>query len=1159
MDAATLLPASRLRLLYRVALSTILSLSAYITPSFAQYPVNSYVFSTTSTGLLEDVTTPTGSLIGSASDDAASSVTNIGFSFNYAGVNYTQFSVSSNGLMALGSTPVATTATNALATGANVKIMPYWDDLSTSTTGSVVYKLTGTAPNRKLVVDWFVRVPKNNAQAANTHFQCWLEETTNAITFVYGAAATNTGAYTIGVTSTGSEYYSVTVSSNTASTSTANNANTSAITSGRTYKFTPGLPVCASSLSPSAGATGVVPTATLSWAPGTSGGYPSTYDVYFGTSATPPLVSSAQAGTTYTPAAPLSWNTVYYWQVVPRTATGAATGCAVTAFTTAPLLAFDVARLTGISYSSIASSGNIVASWRNGTGTDDNLSNSVPIGFNFNYQGVACSNVLVSTNGFITFNTSATANGASSANYAYQNTAFSASDATKSIATLAPFWDDISCQGNSSFQSGLDASIRYLTTGTSPNRVFTVEWIAMEAATITGADLNFQVKLFESTNVIEFVYGTMTGFFGNINPSTAPLYNYTTGINAWNVTSGTSVGEVITQQVHNTRFFKDSTAKAVNNLLTVPACNSLVRFTPGTYTAYVPPASAVPANDAPANAVAVNVNTEPCTNLCGGVYSTAGATSSGITVQTGLGVADDDVWFKFVATQAQTSIRVYGGTNFDPSVEVFSTLPTNATTRIGYSGTVGTGFSETVNLTTLVPGNTYYFRVFHYGVGYVSSGTLGGDFAVCVYATPPAPANDNCAGAIGLTIGTLCNGITGKTLAATGSTGMTSCTGTPAPNSDDDVWYSFQAVTTTTTVTVQSGHKFNAVLQVFSGTCGSLTSLSCTDATKNAQSESVTFNNLVVGSTYFVRIYNFSSGAGRGSFTVCVTAPPPSCATNFNPPNMGYNIPAYGTTLSWGRVTGATGYDVYLDTINPPVVQIGSNLPDTFISAGYLERNATYFYRVAPRNIAGPNNSCSSVFFATEPPGYNLVIRAFLQSYYKTSSDSMIPTINPLTTDTVADTLFVELHNSVAPYGLEYRTFCLLNTTGTGYAEFPQPALMQTYYIVLKHRNHLETWSSVPFYFDTPDTTYDFSSSLTSAYGSNLVQLKPGVFGLAAGDVNQDGNINAADLTTMGAATGSFFTSYRREDLSGDHMVEGADYSYLENVVFPNRSVLKPQ
>lgn len=1121
--------------------------------SFAQTPVNTYSFTTTTTAVLDDVTSPTGSLVSSGSDDVASAVTNIGFTFNYAGTNYTQFSASSNGLMALGSTAVATTSINSLTVAPALKIAPYWDDLTTGTTGNVVYKLTGTAPNRKLTVEWFLRVPKNNSQAANARIQCWLEETTNTITFVYGAVGSNSGQYSIGLTNTTSDFISVVTSNSTSSTSTATNSNTAAISAGRSYKFTPPAPSCASAFFPANSATAVAPNVSLSWSQGTSGGVPTSYDVYFGTSATPPLVSSNQAGVTYTPAAPLAWNTTYYWQVIPKNAAGSAAGCAVNSFTTTTTLSYEVQRSTGISFSSIANSGNTVSSWRNGSNTDDNLSNAVPIGFNFNYQGSSYSNVLISTNGFITFNTSTASNGATSASYSYLNANFSASDATKSIAVIAPFWDDLSCQGNNSLTSGLSASIRYLTSGSAPNRIFTVEWVAMEPLAIQGADLNFQVKLYESNGVIEFQYGTMTGFFGNINPSTLPLFTYTSGINAWNISSPLIAGEIITQEVHNTRSFSST---AVNNLQTVPACNSMIQFTPGTYTAYVPPASNVPANDAPANAITVAVNSSPCTNLCGGVFSSNSATSSGITVQTGLGVADDDVWFKFVATQSQMSVRAYGGTNYDPSVEVFSTLPTNATTRIGFSGTIATGFTETANLTNLTVGNTYYFRVFHYGVGFVSSGTLGGDFAVCVFETPAVAANDNCSGAIQLTVNSACNATNGSTLSATGSTGVTNCTITNA-NADDDVWFSFTAVSAKATITVQSGHKFNAVVQVLSGSCGALTSLTCSDVTKNAQAETINYTNLTVGNTYFIRVYQFTAGAGRGGFTICVTSPAPACVTGQYPPNTATNIPFNGTTLFWNRVADATGYDVYLDTINPATNMIASNIVDTFFTTGILDRGQTYYYRVAPRNALGANTGCNTLVFATEPFGYNLLVYAFLEGFY-TGTRTMRATIDPITRDTIADTLRVKLYDTTPPYQLEYQTFALLETDGLAIAEFPQPALQRTYYIAVENRNHLETWSSTPFAFDVPDTTYDFTLSATSAYGSNLLQLEPGVFGLYSGDVNQDDAINLDDITFMDSRMGIFSPIYRAEDLNGDQIAESADYSYLENRIFLGRIISRP-
>ena len=104
------------------------------------------------------------------------------------------------------------------------------------------------------------------------------------------------------------------------------------------YNVTSTVPTCASLSSPSNGATDRPVTQTITWAAtATATGY----DVYFGTSATPPLVSSNQAGTTYNPGT-LSSNTTYYHKIVPRNSVGPATGCNTWSFTTLTIPTNDV-------------------------------------------------------------------------------------------------------------------------------------------------------------------------------------------------------------------------------------------------------------------------------------------------------------------------------------------------------------------------------------------------------------------------------------------------------------------------------------------------------------------------------------------------------------------------------------------------------------------------------------------------------------------------------------------------------------------------------------------------------------------------------------------------------------------------------------------------
>lgn len=90
-------------------------------------------------------------------------------------------------------------------------------------------------------------------------------------------------------------------------------------------------PTCATTPIPANGSTGANHQGDLRWTsvPGATG-----YDVYFGTTSTPPLVSTNQAGTAYTITDCLLPETTYYWRVVPRNTHGSATGCTTWSFTT---------------------------------------------------------------------------------------------------------------------------------------------------------------------------------------------------------------------------------------------------------------------------------------------------------------------------------------------------------------------------------------------------------------------------------------------------------------------------------------------------------------------------------------------------------------------------------------------------------------------------------------------------------------------------------------------------------------------------------------------------------------------------------------------------------------------------------------------------------
>ena len=125
-------------------------------------------------------------------NDALSSAINIGFTFKYNSVNYTQFKASTNGFLTFNVVNSSTQPTNNLKTSTERTIVAaLWDDNQTGASGNVNYKLTGTTPNRILTIEWkALRWNKIGFSAGTIDTQIKLYETTNVIEFIY-----NRGSY----------------------------------------------------------------------------------------------------------------------------------------------------------------------------------------------------------------------------------------------------------------------------------------------------------------------------------------------------------------------------------------------------------------------------------------------------------------------------------------------------------------------------------------------------------------------------------------------------------------------------------------------------------------------------------------------------------------------------------------------------------------------------------------------------------------------------------------------------------------------------------------------------------------------------------------------------------------------------------------------------
>jgi PKD repeat protein len=98
-----------------------------------------------------------------------------------------------------------------------------------------------------------------------------------------------------------------------------------------------------------------------------------------------------------------------------------------------------------------------------------------------------------------------------------------------------------------------------------------------------------------------------------------------------------------------------------------------------------------------------------------------------------------------------------------------------------------------------------------------------------------------------------------------------------------------------------------------------------------------------------------------------------------------------------------------------------------------------------------------------------------------------------------------------------------------------------SYYLVLRHRNHLAAMSALPVAFTNTVVSYDFTTGPDKYFGGTnaCVELEPDVWGLIGGDADGDGRITPVDREIVERQRGK--TGYLQGDLNLDGKVDGDD------------------
>ena len=192
------------------------------------------------------------------------------------------------------------------------------------------------------------------------------------------------------------------------------------------------------------------------------------------------------------------------------------------------------------------------------------------------------------------------------------------------------------------------------------------------------------------------------------------------------------------------------------------------------------------------------------------------------------------------------------------------------------------------------------------------------------------------------------------------------------------------------------------------------------------------------------------------------------------------------------------------------------------------------------RNASYPYKGADEITSGTFTPKLN--ITALIEGFTNFATGKMIP-----------DTLTVELRNTSPGYTLVDQAKVFVDSSGYATGSFTLATNGTPYYVVVKHRNSIETWSDTSGKsFSAYSMNYDFTNNSGKAYGANMIQknTKWCIFG---GDMTsstpgvKDGLVDGSDLAAIDNDNTNFVTGYVDTDLTGEQIVDGSDLAIVDN------------
>jgi GEVED domain/Secretion system C-terminal sorting domain len=473
----------------------------------------------------------------------------------------------------------------------------------------------------------------------------------------------------------------------------------------------------------------------------------------------------------------------------------------------------SLAQVSNYAFAESAGSYAALAGTNSTATSDDGTQDGIPIGFSFTFGGVPYTHFCISTNGWIKLGNATTVIGGFSYSNALSNTAVHR-------PLIAALWDD---------NHRNTGALTYSTTGAAPNRILTVDWnnvnIGGGGSTSATDVASYQIKIYETTSVVEIIYSNTLALAGSLSASVG-LNDNTSFLSVTPGAPGTVSNSVANDNISATT---DMVGKKYT--FTPPSCSSpggitasAVTQTTATIswaavagatgyewavtTSATPPASGTTTALISINVTALTAATNYFAHIrtkCGAAFSgwstfsfftsilndecsgatnlsigngscgttisatSAGATQSSVTPIPTCGVGsdgyDDDVWFKFTPAAGQTIINIdftsISGDN-DFVAQIYST---SDNTCAGTFTTLACSDDEGPGSMPQFVAVAVTSGTTYYVRVFTYSTGVDGAFSICAFTPPSVPT---C-----VTNVTPANGATGIVLGAGASTAIT--------------------------------------------------------------------------------------------------------------------------------------------------------------------------------------------------------------------------------------------------------------------------------------------------------------------------------------------------------------------------------------------------